>query len=193
MSSTLSTKFIKLKRKGLSLIFHFDKWHISPLSERPYAFDIIKFCNNYTHKNSIVEIGCGLGDIVRNVDFIIRTGYDSELNVLKAAKFLTRDKPSQTTLFLPFKFPGSTLKDRCDILIMVNWIHLIEPSVLRTKLHEYFEANLEPAGCLIIDTVQDREYKYNHNISFLADGLKCRTEKIGAYKREREVWAIHKL
>jgi hypothetical protein len=45
---------------------------------------------------------------------------------------------------------------------------------------------------IIIDTVQDEEYQFNHDIKFLTSGLSCSIEKIGDYERKRELWAIKK-
>ncbi len=173
-------------------VFGFDHWHVSPLTERPYAQDIITYCNARSKRAVIVEIGCGLGDIIRNVDYQRRFGYDVDSRVLKAARFMTRRKRRQTE-YATFSFPESTLEKRADVIILVNWIHHIEPSVLKEQLSEYFSNNLLTDGCLIIDTVGDREYTHNHNIDFLISGLKCELIKIGDYKRQREIWSIIKL
>ncbi len=177
-------------RRVLRLIYDFDKWHISPLGERPYARDIIRYCNNLSQKNSFIEIGCGLGDIIRNVNFRSRTGYDAEEAVLKAARFLAKINNEKDIEFGVFQFPASVLNIKSDVIIMVNWIHNIEPNVLREKIGQYFHHNLLPGGQILIDTVQDKEYSFNHNISFLTKDLACKIARIGEYSRQREVWAI---
>lgn len=69
-------------------IFKFEKWHISLLTERKYAQDVIIFAN--TQKiNSIVEIGTGLGDIIRNIYATNKYCLDIDVNVLKANRFLS--------------------------------------------------------------------------------------------------------
>lgn len=187
----MSTLSQKLKRKLLQLAFGFDKWHISPLQERPYAIDIIRYCNDQPIRNSFCEIGCGLGDIIRNVHYTSRKGYDLDRKVLKAAAVL-RVSGGGAISYQVFQFPDTLLEDKVNVLAMVNWIHHIEPLVLQQKLGEYFQQNILPGGRIIIDTVQDPAYKHNHKIEFLTKGLNCSLYRIGEYARQREVWSIQK-
>ncbi|MBL7699262.1 MAG: class I SAM-dependent methyltransferase [Chitinophagaceae bacterium] len=183
----------KAQRKVLQLVYRFDGWHVSPLSERPYAFDIITYCNNRKERNNFVEIGCGLGDITRNVDYITRTGYDNDAKVLRAAKVLPSKTPKgKPVKFDVFNFPESGLTGTYDVITMVNWIHHIEPVVLKKYIEQYFKNNLADNGEIVIDTVQDKAYRYNHNIEFLSAGIECTVYKIGDYARQREVFAIKK-
>ena len=183
----------KIYRRFLKLIFGFDKWHISPLKERPYAIDIIRYCNKLSTRSFFAEIGCGLGDITRNVLFENRTGYDMDEKVLKAARFLPVIGSRKSITYKVFHFPETLLSGSLNVLTMVNWIHHVEPETLKTKLSEYFNKNLLTKGEIIIDTVQDPTYKYNHDIKFLSKDLNCSIHCLGKYARKREVWAIKKL
>jgi SAM-dependent methyltransferase len=182
----------KIFRKSLQMIFGFDKWHVATLQERPYAGDIINYCNKVNSREIFAEIGCGLGDITRNVLFDKRTGYDMEAAVLRAAKWLPAKNKGSKPDFREFTFPESVLADKPDMLVMVNWIHHVEPAVLREKIAQYYNENLRPGGQLILDTVADPAYKYNHDIRQLTSGLDCSLHLVGKYARDREVWAIIK-
>jgi 2-polyprenyl-3-methyl-5-hydroxy-6-metoxy-1,4-benzoquinol methylase len=183
----------KIHRKIIQLVYGFDKWHISPLSERPYAKDAIIYSNNRKERNNFVEIGCGLGDIIRNVDYINRTGFEKDRKVLKAAAVMpSKTSQGKKVNFRIFDFPQSTLDEKYDVITMVNWIHHIEPVVLKKNIEQYFRHNLVAGGELLIDTVQDRAYRYNHNIEFLTGGVPCTIFRIGEYARQREVFAIKK-
>lgn len=183
----------KVNRKALQLAYGFDKWHISPLAERPYARDVITYSNNRKERNNFVEIGCGLGDIIRNVDYINRTGYDNDGKVLKAARVLpSKTRNGKSVNFEVFSFPESKLTGKYDVITMVNWIHHIEPVVLKKYIEQYFQENLTASGEIMIDTVQDKAYRYNHNIEFLSGGIPCSVFRIGEYARQREVFAIKK-
>lgn len=165
---------------------------ISP-TERKYVKELISFINTHSsfEKNSVVEIGCGLGDIIRRLDFKNKIGYDGEINVIKAARCLsqiTNDK----TRFAEFVFPSSKLNGSFDTILMVNWIHHIGPEVLKKFIELFFIENLNAKGCVIIDTVQAKSYKYNHNIDFLTSGIPCSIVKIGNYENQREIYAIFK-
>ena len=63
--------------------FKFEKWHLSLLSQRIYAQDIIKFSNT-NKQNSTVEIGAGVGDIIRNINSPNKLCLDINENVLNA-------------------------------------------------------------------------------------------------------------
>ena len=187
------TLLFKISRKLLQLRFGFDKWHISPLAERPYAIDIISYCNNRKERDKFAEIGCGLGDIIRNVDYRTRNGFDNDEKVLRAARTLpVVNRKNSTVIFGEFNFPDSKLTGQYDVITMVNWIHHIQPATLKKYIEQYFAYNLNADGEIIIDTVQDKAYRYNHNIAFLTEGLQCSTHRIGSYAREREVFAIKK-
>jgi SAM-dependent methyltransferase len=187
-------RFERFLRYWLHLLFRFDRWHISSLRERPYARDIIDYLNGLTHeqRTSALEIGCGLGDIIRHIDFEDRFGLDTDNNVLRAARFLSRFNCVKIS-FMKFEFPDRNLFGRYDAIIMVNWIHNIRPDVLKQKIEDYGLNNLSKTGRIIIDTVQDRQYKYNHDVAALTADLECHVIKLGLYKRGREVHVITPL
>jgi hypothetical protein len=157
------------------------------------VLDIISYLNNLPQeiRNSVLEIGCGLGDILRNLNFKKKTGYDREIQVLNAARFLNKFDRNKIE-FAEFIFPTTTLKHKYHVIIMVNWIHNIEPVVLKNKIKSYFLENLIQNGCMIVDTVQAKNYQFNHDINFLTAGLPVKIVKIGSYENEREIFAIFK-
>lgn len=181
----------RMWRRALRVMFGFDKWHVSSLDQRKYAQDIISYCNKKNTRNNFLEIGCGLGDILFNVQYKHKKGLDADAKVLKAAAFLAKLK-QQKVEFELFQFPASPLKGNYDVITMVNWIHHIEPSVLKAKIATYFNSHLNAGGEILIDTVQDPEYEYNHDVRFLILNLNCSLMRLGEYQRQREVWAIKK-
>jgi SAM-dependent methyltransferase len=182
----------KIIRMLLRTAFRFEQWHTFTLTEREYAKDIIVYCNQKNVKNVFAEIGCGLGDIIKHAKYRERYGYDVDANVLKAAIFLDRFTLKKKIRFSVFNFPVSTLPGSYDVIVMVNWIHLIEPAILKSKISEYFNNSLKEEGFIIIDTVQDQEYKFNHDIQYLSVELGARVSKLGDYERQREIWVLKK-
>jgi hypothetical protein len=176
-------------------VFGFDKWHLSTFKERSYAQCIVKYLNDniINKKYDMVEIGCGLGDIIRNIRIKNKLGLDADIKVLKAARILSSLRGKFRINYKVFVFPTSQLDGFYDIIIMVNWIHNVEPKELKTKMNEYFMTNLRPNGVLIMDTVQDKEYKYNHSVDFLMSDMRAQKIKIGEFERQREVYAIRKV
>lgn len=189
--SKVSAYMIKVFKFALSKVYQFDRWHIAALDDRPYAKDVIAYANTIDKRERCVEIGCGLGDIVRNLNFEHRVGLDNDENVLKAARFINRITAGSVE-FSKFSFPGDELRGRFNLIVMVNWIHHIEPTLLRRKLEEFEKQNLHKEGEIIIDTVQDPAYKFNHDIKFLVKNMNGSLTRIGLYDRGREVWSIKK-
>lgn len=183
----------RLIRYLLYYYFGFDKWHINTRHDRSYPDAIIKYLNSKPpqQRKKVVEIGCGLGDILRNLHYESRIGYDLEENALKAATFLSKLTLNKIE-FGWFKFPESQLTGLADTIIMVNWIHHIPSEQLKSKIEEYFALNLSSHGEIIVDTVQHKDYKINHSIDFLASGLNCRVIRVCMDINGREVFAITK-
>jgi len=176
----------------LHQLFHFDPWHLSTRLQRRYPEDIVRHLNARPEagRRSALEIGCGLGDILRSLRFSARTGYDSDPRVLKAARVLSRIACSGRISFRPFTFPDTPLRERYDVILLVNWIHEVPSETLTRELHRYLRDHLTAGGELIIDTVQSRDYRFNHSIAALTAGLNCAVKKIGDYKSGRAVFAI---
>jgi SAM-dependent methyltransferase len=188
----VSLIFKKVFRRILKLVFGFDHWHTSVIEERHYALDIVNYCNTRKDRGTILEIGCGLGDMLRRANFHKKIGFDIDLRVLQAAKLLSRLSVGPKIRFDEFRFPESELKEIVDILIMVNWIFFIEQDTLRAYIEKYFQKNLRDGGAIIIDTLKDPHYPNHHDVKILTANLPCKIHKIGNYPRQREVWAIEK-
>ena len=92
--------FKKLFRIILMLFFRFDYWHTSPLDNRKYAIDIISKLNRRASRESLIEIGCGLGDILTKAHYDRKYFYDISPEVLSAAAFLQKfSKISSINMF----------------------------------------------------------------------------------------------
>jgi SAM-dependent methyltransferase len=178
-----------LDRHLLRGIVGFDIWHVNRLGDRPYALQVLAYLNGLpeARRGRVVEIGCGLGDILRRLHFRERLGLDADSAVLRAARVLagvSRHRPR----FARFTFPGP-LNGRYDAIVMVNWPHLVSEEGLRSHLAAYVHDHLSPAGVLVIDTVQDPAYTYHHQIDRLAPAGSS-VAKLGDFDRQRELWAI---
>jgi hypothetical protein len=182
----------RLLRYLLYLYFRFSRWHIISLRERPYVRAIIDYLNSlpFDQRGKALEIGCGLGDIIRHVDFENRVDLDANNSVLRAARFLSLFSRGATTRFLSFSFPHGNLTEKYDVIVMVNWIHTIRPDVLSQKIADYACNNMFAGGAIIIDTVCDEEYAFHHDIVDLTSDLDCDILKVGTFRRGREVYAI---
>ncbi len=194
ITSSLKYSVKHFDRLILKLLFRFDKWHVSKLSDRKYAQDIISYINKIDHLNSksVLEIGCGLGCIIRRIKAKTCIGFDLSPNVVKAAKFLSYIKIKYNMRFRQFDFMLDNIEGKFDVIIMVNWIHNIPSNILNVKLNELIENNLTKCGMVILDTLRNDTYKYNHDINFLIQNLKCKISILGNYEYGRIIHIIMK-
>ncbi len=179
----------------LKWMFSFDEWHVMPLSSRPYAQAIINYLNAFSgiQNKTVVEIGCGLGDILRNIKARHKLGLDSNRNVLRALKLICLATGNSKMRLRQFTFPQSELDGQYDIVICVNWIHHVAPLVLKDNIDKIWLHHMAQKGALVIDTVDDPAYRYNHRIDYLTKGLCCEVTQLGAFERQRKVHVITKI
>ena len=124
----------------LMFVFKFEKWHVTPYLARPYAVALVEYLNSSKMHNSILEIGCGLGDILRRVKYDVRLGLDINLEAVQAANFISQyvDYSATNINFLQSDLFSSDIKGKYDVVVSCNWIHRVPPDVLREKFHEIY-------------------------------------------------------
>lgn len=182
----------RANRQLLRLVYGFDAWHVGHAGE-PYGAEIVGRLNAWpvADRQAAVEIGCGCGDIVRRLRFRSRLGLDRDPRVLAAARLLARGQLGGGPRFDLFDCPTTPLLGEFNAIIMVNWIHEIAPDRLQTAIHEYFADHLKGGGGLVLDTVQDPAYTYNHDVHTLAPSGAV-VDHLGRYARSRDVWMLRK-
>ncbi len=156
------------RNKILHLIYGFDPWHITGTFHAcPYNADVFRLCESVPH-DCVVEIGVGLGDILGRVHAVKRVGIDREPVVLRAAKYCVNGpvsfavadfaKPDELITALKTNAVSSV-----DVLILVNWIHMIEMDVIaQTLSHVSREI---PIKHIVMDTIRagTQGYRFTHS------------------------------
>lgn len=135
-------------------VYHFDYWHTAPVEWREYALELCKFVNSLARDRelrSVVEVGCGLGEILGRLKIPARLGFDRSESVLRVAR-----KLHPGIEFVLGSFAEVSVK--ADILIAVNFIHEIPPEELKQMLL----GSAEKAGVkyIVVDRVA---YAYYHD------------------------------
>jgi hypothetical protein len=145
----------------LSKIYGFPaSWH-PPTSARPYRLTVAQAVNS-VKPQIVCEVGCGLGSILSRVNSPIRYGFDIDAGVVRAAKVLrTRN------LHLEVGSLESVDLEHIDVLVLVNWIHEINPAELEERLSPL----LRKTRYLLLDAIDvdnDYGYQYKHDFAFLS-------------------------
>lgn len=181
----------RLRNICLYAKYKFDRWHISPSINRIYPNDIVQFINRLDNKSNICEIGCGLGDTISKVNADYKLGLDCDRRVLNAAKWIHRKKSHLE--FKYFLFPQMKLTGIYDIVIAVNWLHNFENETIRINFLEIFNSNVSENGLLIIDSIDNPKYRFNHNFEKYFATTKSEVRVLGKYQSNRKVLYIKKL
>lgn len=153
--------------RGVRCAFGFDAWHAAaPYACRPYKRQVVQLVNSL-QPATVVEVGCGLGDILSRVKAVSRFGLDTDPAVIRAARFLhprairwIQGDISAIAAVLPAAHP-------IDCLIMVNWIHNLSPEQLAACILPL----LPRTGYLILDAIDSdgpASYRFKHDFAFLA-------------------------
>ena len=119
---------------------------------------------NQLNFTSVVDIGCGLGEIITRVNVSQRIGVDESSEVIKAAKFLSNGKVNYFTIdeyFNHIEVP------KADLLIMLNFVHCMNLESLVKLVKRYVEKN--SAEYLLIDVIKNGSpiYEFHHDRSNL--------------------------
>ena len=192
MGSPMRCRVERMWLGALRRVFRFDAWHANaPYACRPYKKSVIDLANS-VHPTTVVEVGCGLGDIVSRVRAENRYGLDLDARVIRAARFL---HPRGTVWI-----PGGAAKvgeqappvPFIDCLIMVNWIHNLSPQELAATL-----APLLPrTGHLIVDAVDDdapASYRVRHDFLFLSGAAtQLAAVRVSGEPRRFLLWRVEK-
>ena len=178
----------------MRLFLPFDPWHRMPLAAKDYAVGIIEHLNSLPRgrRGRVADIGCGLGDILLNLDFDNRLGLDNDPAVLKGAEIVRLTHFRGNARFAAYSFPGDGLDGVFDGVILVNWLHGVPPDPSKAGITRIFRDHVNPGGFIVIDTVSKDGYPYRHTAEFLLGGLGGVVEQIGAYPCGRQVWKVTK-
>jgi SAM-dependent methyltransferase len=147
--------------RQLQAQFGFDPWHVkSPYRRRPYKRRVVAMINGFKPQ-SVVEIGCGLGEIVSRVMAERRFGFDLETAVIDAAKALHGDGVSfrQGDLRKPEDI-AAAVGGPIDVLVAVNWPHMLPFDEIETAINGL--AEYVPVRRLVIDTIYPNRHGYQH-------------------------------
>lgn len=134
--------------KKLQKKYHFDMWHISPYELRKYVQAAAAYVNA---KNAevVVDVGCGLGEMLRHANAKVRIGFDIHEETIEAAKMLSKGD----IIFNVGSFDKVNIKEPIDYLITLGFMHGSTEETWKPCYHEIAKRN--EIKHFIIDTVPE--------------------------------------
>lgn len=193
IQSPLYGKFQSIIRKQLQRKYKFDEWHVLPMYTKKYLSEIYYILESeeicYTD-DSFVEIGCGLGDIIGNLNVkMTKYGYDISPEVIRAAHLLYKNVRFQVGSFDQIHIGN------IGCLIMVNFIHTMEEKELTQLIQKLLDDNNVTFVLFdIVERIKYSEYLCSHDGNrFLNGRFECcyrGSDYIAAHgaKRHIELW-----
>jgi len=143
------------------LVYRFDRWHATaPICCRPYKAQVVDLASSL-RPESVLEIGCGLGEIVSRIDSPRRFGADIDRGVLRAAAALHGGVRYAAASLEDSQGLGALTGGRAEVLVMVNWPHTVAFDVLApaiTALHDLLGLRY-----LIMDAIVEGTPGYRHS------------------------------
>ncbi len=174
-----------IKRLGyMRLIkkYHFDTWHLVPYEWREYAQACVKYINS-RGGGTIVDIGCGLGGMLRHVQADRKVGLDLHEEVIMAA----RELGDSGIEFRTGSF-DDLVGETVDYLITLNFMHGgTEPTWVRPY---HMAAERNDIRHFIVDTVPENGESHFLDWGKILPDIYGRVERLGPFFGGRyvEIW-----
>jgi SAM-dependent methyltransferase len=144
----------------------FNPWHVNPIEWRPYALETRDYVNALVEREglrSVLEIGCGLGEILRGIRAPEVVGFDIHDGVLPLARKMNPRAEFHLGTF-------ADIRDRqIDVLVAIDFPHRIPPEELQGLFSQVLAANR--VRYVVVDKVR---YAYYHDYDrILGPGWQC--------------------
>lgn len=126
------------KYKKLQKQYQFDEWHIGPYELREYVQSVKKYIED-KEADVVVDIGCGLGELLRHLSGVkSRIGYDESKEVIQAAEIL---RGGQNISYCVGSFNHVNLKEEIDFLVTLNFMHGSKEDIWKSAYHTVASSN----------------------------------------------------
>lgn len=154
--------------KHMQMIYGFDPWHSDNLTScRPYKKYVAVLVSDLCpHK--VVEIGCGLGDIISNIEAFEKFGIDPSQPAISAAKLLY---PFSNTRWLVGDLSDlNQVSGHIDVLLAIGWVHEVSADYLENLISPH----VNRISYILLDKFNYWQgSKYQHDFCFMNKFGKC--------------------
>ena len=131
-------------------------WHVNGCYEcRPYKKQILNIVNNL-NPSTIVDLGCGLGEIISKTKAKSKFGFDPDESVVKAARFLNPNIKfyvGNSKVLFNYLDIGHFSLGKNSLLISTAWTHNLN----KVELNEFIQKALEYFNTILIDIYTEQK------------------------------------
>ena len=175
------------KYKRMQKVYHFDSCHISPYELRKYLQVIAAYINE-KKANVVVDIGCGLGGMLRRIKAENRVGIDVHEEVISAAKKLS----NEDITYQVGSFQELQMEKPIDYLVTLGFMHGGTEETWRTPYRDVAKRN--HVRHFIVDTVPEEGDSHHLNFSDILPDHYRLVDKMGPFLGGRyiEVYELDK-
>lgn len=142
-------------------ILNIDSWHEGDYMSKEYAKYTVNIVGRISQNDrgiKVVEVGCGLGDVIGNIKYKNKLGFDLDKRIVLGAKIL-----HPLTKFSVGSFSDvHEMQPLC--LIAVNILHFLDPDYVVRVFGDIKNNNM--LKYVVIDELHDTcgtVYKYEYN------------------------------
>lgn len=117
--------------------YQFDSWHESPYELRKYAQATAEYINRH-NAQTVVDIGCGLGEVIRNVSTPNRIGLDECGICIEVASKLDKSKQIK---YIVGSFNELKVDGIIDYVITLGFMHGSNEDTWKPAYHKCASEN----------------------------------------------------
>lgn len=157
----------RLLRLALCRLYGIDPWHVATPANKPYVRDVLRFLHGRAFRRA-VEVGCGLGDIIRRIRATERIGLDVDPRVVAAARLYLALTGGAVRLQRYDLICGGVPTLEADLWILINWLHAHPADVVALRLRELLARSV-PGTLVMLDSLSTGAHR--HEVADLLDGI----------------------
>ncbi len=175
--------FLSLKYRRMQKIYKFDTWHFSPYEWREYLQKTAEYINANNAKK-VIDIGCGLGELLKHLNAETRIGLDESEGIIGAASELSHGKIT----YKVGSFNEVMGEKDVDYLVTLGFTHGCAEDAWKDPYHTISERN--DIKNFIVDTVPAEGKSHFLDYSKILPDNYAKIEKLGPFLGGRciEVW-----
>lgn len=179
----LRAKYIRMQKK-----YGFEAWHLSPYEWRAYLQKTASYINAHGAE-TVVDIGCGLGSLLKHIEAVSRIGFDIHEEVILAA----RELGGKSVVYNVGTFGEVDMETAIDYLITLNFTHGGTEETWRAPYHAVAEKN--DIKHFVVDTVPEDGPSHFLDYSKVLPQNYVLVERMGPFLGGRfvEVWEKQQL